>query len=414
MNLEYFIAKKIHFDKTTGKDVSRPAVFIAMLGIAIGLAVMIVAIAVVVGFKKEIREKVIGFGSHIQISNYDSNISYETQPIEFPNDLVAEIQSLTHVQNVSHFATKPGIIKTDDEFQGIVIKGVGEDFDWNFFSKNLIDGSVPIMRKDSTVNDVLISKLLADKLQLKTGDDFLTYFIQDKVRVRKFTVSGIYSTNFSDFDKMFVMADIHHVQKLNSWTDVQCTGLEINIDDYSCLEQTADDVYFLCGNRFDNNGAAYYVQTIREISPDIFNWLDLLDMNVWVILILMIAVAGFNMLSGLLILILEKANMIGILKSIGAQNYSIRKIFLYQSMFLVGKGMIWGNIVGLLFCFVQKYFGLVTLDAEVYYLAVVPIHFNVWYWLLLNISVFVISVLMMIAPSYLVAKINPAQSIRFE
>lgn len=414
MNLELFIAKRIHFEKKSKKTVSRPAVFIAMLGIAIGMAVMILSVAVVVGFKKEIREKVIGFGGHVRVTNYDANASYETQPIAFPADLREQISQTQHVRTVSEFATKPGIVKTDDDFQGVVVKGVGADFDWNFFSQNLLSGEVPAYRNDTTVNEVLVSKVLSDKMRLKTGDSFLTYFVQDKVRVRKFKVSGIYSTGFKEYDNAFILADIHHVQKLNGWKKNEVSGLEVNIDDYAHLDNCAEDIYFLCGNRFDENGAAYYVQTIREVSPEIFNWLDLLDMNVWVILVLMISVAGFNMLSGLLILILEKANMIGVLKSMGAQNYSIRKIFLYQSAFLVLRGMFWGNVVGLSLCLLQKMFGIVALDAEVYYLSVVPIHLTFVHWLLLNVGTFVISVLMMVVPSYMVAKITPARSMRFD
>ena len=414
MNLELFIAKRIHFEKKSKKTVSRPAVFIAMLGIAIGMAVMILSVAVVVGFKKEIREKVIGFGGHVRVTNYDANASYETQPIAFPADLREQISQTRHVRTVSEFATKPGIVKTDDDFQGVVVKGVGADFDWNFFSQNLLSGEVPAYRNDTTVNEVLVSKILSDKMRLKTGDSFLTYFVQDKVRVRKFKVSGIYSTGFKEYDNAFILADIHHVQKLNGWKENEVSGLEVNIDDYAHLDNCAEDIYFLCGNRFDENGAAYYVQTIREVSPEIFNWLDLLDMNVWVILVLMISVAGFNMLSGLLILILEKANMIGVLKSMGAQNYSIRKIFLCQSAFLVLRGMFWGNVVGLSLCLLQKMFGIVALDAEVYYLSVVPIHLTFVHWLLLNVGTFVISVLMMVVPSYMVAKITPARSMRFD
>lgn len=414
MNLELFIAKRIHFEKKSKKTVSRPAVFIAMLGIAIGMAVMILSVAVVVGFKKEIREKVIGFGGHVRVTNYDANASYETQPIAFPTDLREQISQTRHVRTVSEFATKPGIVKTDDDFQGVVVKGVGADFDWNFFAQNLLSGEVPAYRNDTTVNEVLVSKILSDKMRLKTGDSFLTYFVQDKVRVRKFEVSGIYSTGFKEYDNAFILADIHHVQKLNGWKKNEVSGLEVNIDDYAHLDNCAEDIYFLCGNRFDENGAAYYVQTIREVSPEIFNWLDLLDMNVWVILVLMISVAGFNMLSGLLILILEKANMIGVLKSMGAQNYSIRKIFLYQSAFLVLRGMFWGNVVGLSLCLLQKVFGVVALDAEVYYLSVVPIHLTFVHWLLLNVGTFVISVLMMVVPSYMVAKITPARSMRFD
>ncbi len=414
-NFELFVARRIHFSNNkSDKKVSRPAVRIATIGIAIGLAVMIIAVAVVIGFKKEIRNKVIGFGSHIQITNLDSNSTYETAPIVVDSQLITSLSALPEIKHIQRFATKPGIIKTEDQFEGVILKGIDNGFDWDFFNSNLVEGSILSFPDSTAGNGIIISKDLAQKLQLKLGDGFVTYFIQDKVRARKFTIEGIYATNFSEYDKLFILTDIRHVQKLNAWEPDEISGLEVLIKDYDQLEKAADEVYFKIGNQSDRNGSLYYIQTIKDINPQIFGWLDLLDMNVWVILILMLAVAGFNMISGLLIIILEKTNMIGILKAIGSSNWSVRKIFLYQSIFLIGKGMLCGNIIGLSLCLIQYFTGIITLDPNVYYIAEVPVSITFFSWLLLNIVTFIVSILMLVGPSYLISKISPAKSIRFE
>jgi len=413
VSLEFFIAKRIHFQQGR-KNVSRPAVRIATIGIALGLAVMIIAIAVVIGFKQQIRNKTIGFGGHIQITNFDNNNTYEMNPIKVDNALVKKISSLDGVNHVQRFATKPGIIKTDKEFQGIVIKGIDKGFDWNFFKSNLIEGKIIDVSGDTPSNQVIISKYLTNLLGLKLGDSFYTYFIQDRVRARKFKIVGIYSTNFIEYDKLILIADMRQVQALNDWTPDSFSGLEVLINDFNRIDEVGDAVYSITANRFNKEGSAYSTQTIKQLNPQIFSWLNLLDMNVWVILILMLAVAGFNMISGLLILILERTNMIGILKSIGATNWSIRKIFLYHSFFLIGKGMLWGNVIGLSLCAIQYFTGVVPLDPTAYYVATVPITFNWLYIILLNAGTLAASLLMMIGPSYLITKINPAKIIRYE
>ena len=413
MNLEYFIAKRIHFQQGK-KNVSRPAVRIATIGIALGLAVMIIAIAVVVGFKQQIRNKTIGFGGHIQITNFDNNNTFEMNPIKADKALIRKLASINGVTHIQRFATKPGIIKTDTEFQGIVIKGIDSGFNWNFFKSNLVEGKVVDVSGADPSNQVLISKYLANLLGLKLGDSFFTYFIQDQVRARKFKIAGIYSTNFVDYDKLFLIADMRQVQELNDWSPDSFSGLEVQIDDFNRIDEVGDAVYAATANKFNKEGDAYSTQTIKQLNPQIFSWLDLLDMNVWVILTLMLAVAGFNMISGLLILILERTNMIGILKSMGATNWSIRKIFLYHSFFLIGKGMLWGNVIGLSLCAIQYFTGVIPLDPEAYYVATVPITFNWLYIILLNIGTLVASILMMIGPSYLITKINPAKIIRYE
>jgi lipoprotein-releasing system permease protein len=413
VSLEYFIAKRIHFQQGK-KNVSRPAVRIATIGIALGLAVMLISVAVVIGFKNEIRNKTIGFGGHIQITNFDNNNTYEMNPIKADKALMTKISSIDGVKHVQRFATKPGIIKTDNEFQGIVVKGIDKDFDWKFFKSNLVEGQILDVSGDTPSNKVVLSKYLANLLGLKLGDSFFTYFIQDQVRARKFKIVGIYSTNFIEYDKLFILADMRQVQALNNWSADSFSGVEVLINDFDKLDQVGDAVYDATANKFSKQGNAYTAQTIKQINPQIFSWLQLLDTNVWVILILMLAVAGFNMISGLLILILERTNMIGILKSLGATDWSVRKIFLYHSFFLIAKGMLWGNVIGLSLCAIQYFTGIVPLDPQAYYVATVPVSFNWLYIVLLNVGTLLASLLMMIGPSYLITKITPAKIIRYE
>ena len=413
MSIEYFIAKRIHFQQDK-KSVSRPAVRIATIAIALGMAVMLVSVAVVIGFKSEIRNKAIGFGGPIQISNFEANSSYETNPIAPDAEFIEKIKANPAVKSVQSFATKPGIIKTETEFQGIVLKGINSDADLDFFKSHLVEGEFSVFSPDTLTNAVIISKYIANRLQLKIGDSFFAYFIQDQVRARKFVIEGIYNTNFVEYDKLFLLTDIRHIQNLNGWDSNQISGLEVVLTDFDLLDDIANEIYSLTVDYDQGNDIKYNVQTIKELNSQIFGWLDLIDMNVWVILFLMLAVAGFNMISGLLILILERTNMIGILKSLGSSNWSIRKIFMYHSFFLISKGMFWGNLIGLAICLVQYYTHFIALDPESYYVSYVPISFNLMYILLLNVGTFIASILMMIGPSYLITKISPAKIIRFE
>ena len=414
MNSEFFIAKRIYFDKEEGKKVSPPAIRIAIISMALGLLIMILSVFIVVGFKKEVREKVIGFGSHIQISNFNSNTSYDTEPIAISDTLLEELKAISNVRHVQKFATIPAIIKTDEDFLGIIIKGVDEGFDWNFFRQNLIEGDVLKLSPDSTIMDVLVSKEIANKLNLKLHDTFVSYFIQEPVRARRYHVVGIYQTNFVDYDKLFILGDIKQIRRLSGWENDMVSGLEILIKDYAKLDLTLEEIYYHLSVQTDRLGNHFYVRSIKQLNPMIFAWLDVLDMNVVVILILMILVAGFSMISGLLIIILERANMIGILKALGQNNNSIRKIFLYISIFIIGKSLFWGNLIALLIYFVQKYTGILKLDPEVYYISEVPMDFNLVSLFLINIGTFVVTLLILLGPSYLVAKISPAKTIRFE
>lgn len=414
MNLEFYIAKRIHF-RQDRKNVSRPAVRIAITGIALGLAVMLIAIAVVIGFKQEIRSKTIGFGGHIQVTRLDAGDSYQLLPVELTDSLSQLLLNTPGVNHIQGYATQPGIMKTQEDFQGIVLKGIDQHFSAAFFARHLVDGEV--FRTDSALTkDALISEKIAKLLKLKVGDDFFVYFIQDQVRARKLHVKGIYATHFEEYDKTYILTDIRHLRSLNKWQDNWVSGVEIVARDYDQMDNVNDQVQInlQAYQKQKNAGDMFISSTIRDLYPQIFSWLDLLDMNVWVILILMLAVAGFNMISGLLILILERTTMIGILKSVGATNWSVRKIFLYHSTFLIANGMLWGNVIGLIICAIQYFTHVIPLDPSSYYVAYVPVSFNWMYILLLNFGTFIASVLMMIGPSYLITKILPAKIIRYE
>ena len=411
----FFIAKRIFQNKEGEKDISPPAVRVAVISIALGLVVMILAVAIVVGFKKQVRNKVIGFGSNIQITNFNNNSYYEMKPVAVSDTLFTLLQMYPNIDHVQQFATKPGIIKTDDDSQGAVFKGVDENYNWDFFKQNLLEGEIPSIRSDSTITDVLISKKISDKLNLKLGDSFLTYFVrQDNVSPRKFHITGIYQTNFSDYDKLFILVDIKQIRRINQWDDDMASGLELKVKNYEQLDRTVEALYIEMQSHKDRLGNSLYTLSIKQLNPMLFAWLDVLDMNVWVILILMTLVAGFAMISGLLIIILERANMIGTLKALGENNANIRKIFLYVSAFLIGKGLFWGNLIGLSVCFIQKYTGILKLNPETYYLSQVPIEINWLAILLINIGTLIITLLLLVGPSYLVANISPAKTIRFE
>lgn len=414
MSFSLFIARRIYRESDGGKQVSRPAVLIAMAGIAIGLAVMIIAVAVVVGFKSEVRNKVIGFGSHIQITNLDAINSYETHPVVVDDSMMAALADYPEVSHVQRYSTKPGMIKTEEAFQGMVLKGVGPEFDPSFIKEYLLEGEVPVFSDSVSTNKVLISKDLAIKLKLKLGDKIYTYYIQDDIRARRLTIAGIYQTNFSEYDNLFLLTDLYTVNRLNGWQPGQVSGAELEVHDYDRLEDITYKVAADTDNQHDLFGGTYYVRNIEQLNPQIFEWLGLLDTNIWVILVLMMGVAGFTMISGLLIIIIERTNMIGVLKALGADNFTIRKTFLWFSVFLIGKGMILGNVIGLTFCFLQSYFQIFKLDPTNYYMDSVPVYFNFWFLLLINAGTLLSSVFMLIGPSFLITKINPATSMRYE
>ena len=385
-----------------------------MAGIAVGLAVMTVSVAVVLGFKHEVRDRVAGLGSELLITSLDAAQSYQTLPVEATDSLLRELSLISGVKRVQRYSTKPGMIMTDSAFIGMVLKGVGEDYDLEFLTRHIEDGEMPAFSDTVSSNSVVVSRNIADKLGLKVGDRLFTYYLDEDIRARRLTVAGIYMTNFTAFDEVTLLTDLYTVRKLNSWRSEQVSGIELKTDDYDKLEQTYDDVREMLRGREDSAGNEYYVRTVEQVYQNIFAWLELLDLNVWVILILMIGVAGFTMISGLLIIILERTQMIGVLKALGGSDSGIRKVFLIYAVFLIGRGMIWGNVVGLAICLLQDWLKIIKLDPEVYYVDAVPIELNLWLWLALNLATMTVSVLMLIGPSYLVSKISPSKSIRFE
>jgi len=413
LRTEFFIARRLTFAKESDKNFSRPIVNIAVLGISLGLAVMILAIAIITGFKNEVRDKIVGFGSHIQILNYDNNNSFEATPIRRNEGYYQIIKDMPSVKNIQAFATKAGILKTETDLHGIVLKGVDSDFNWDFFKKNLLEGDVFEISDSGRSNDVLISKYIANLLHLNVGDDATTFFIQQPPRMRKFYIKGIYQTGMEDFDKIFVICDIKHIQRLNDWQPNLISGYEILVNDINKIEETYLDVENLVGYDFFEDGSRLKVMSIKEKYRQIFDWLSLLDMNVWIILIVMLAVALVNMISGLLILILDKINMIGILKAIGAYNSQVRAIFMYQGLFLILKGLLWGNIAGIGLSLFQKYTHIIKLDPASYYINTVPINMQWDLIFLLNIGFLVITFIMLIFPAMVISKISPDKTIKF-
>ncbi|MEN6456613.1 MAG: FtsX-like permease family protein [Prolixibacteraceae bacterium] len=415
MNTELFIARRLFLSREQSQHLSRRIVRLAIAGISLGMVVMILAVAIVVGFQQEVENKVNGFAAHLQIVNYDNNQSYQTRPISTDQVPINRIKNIAGISHIQKFATKPGMIKVEDEIQGVVLKGIGEDFDWSFFEKNKVRG-IKIRLDSARTDQIWISEQLAEKLKLNLGNPFRMYFLNEneKVpRIRQFTVGGIYRTGLEEFDLMFVLVDIRHIQRLNSWTENQVSGYELyinNTDHPDDLEAQVRNEVILA----QRDEVSLQVVNTKRKFPQIFDWLNLLDMNVWIILALMIIVAGFNMISGLLVIILERTQMIGILKSMGAANVNIRKVFLYLSAFLVGKGLLWGNLLGTSLCLIQYYFKVVHLDPTSYYVSTVPVNLSFTHLLLLNLGALAVTMLMLIAPSWFVSRISPEKTIRFD
>ena len=413
MNTELFIVRRLIGSRKEGRSFSRSIVGIAMFGIALSLAVMIVAVAIVTGFKQEISNKVTGFGAHIQIQNLDSNLSYETAPVPSGLESVARIREIEGIKNVQPFAIKAGIIKTGEEIHGAVLKGIDKSYDWSFIEEHLTEGELFHVSDTVRSNDVVLSMSTARLLNLGLGDRFTMYFIQDPPRARTFTITGIYNTSLEQFDMLYIFADIKQVQRLNNWDKGEVSGYEVLIDKMDNLSEISRKVREQVGIDFLDDGSRLKVETIQQKNAQIFDWLKLQDMNVIVLVILMVVVAGFNMISGLLILILERTNMIGILKALGTSNVSVRKIFMYQSAYLTLVGLLWGNLFGLGICLAQKYLNLMPLDPASYYLDTVPINLNLVHILLLNLGTMLITFLFLLIPSMIIARISPDKSIRF-
>jgi lipoprotein-releasing system permease protein len=409
---ELFIANRFNREERDNKSMSRPAVRIAIIGITLGLAIMLISIAVIVGFKREVRNQIIGFGSHIQVMSYNNYNSIQSEPITLTPQLDSLLKTTPNVRDIQHIATQPGIIHTEEAFQGILLKGVDSTYNWDFFSQNLIEGTT---LSDSIKNGTIISSAIAHTMNLKIGDSYTVYFASNNgLRARKFTVVGIYQTTFADYDKLYILTDISHIQRLNQWADNQFSTLEILVNDYSRLNQTSADLFNKIIIYSHNTDILYRVETIESLTPQIFDWLDMLDMNAIVIIILMLAVSGFCVISGLLILILERSATIGLLKSLGANNWTIRKIFLIQSAYLISRGMLWGNIIGLAIIAIQHFTHAIPLDPTSYYVDYVPVQLSLSGWLLINIGLAIASILMLVGPSYFVTRISPAEAMRKE
>jgi lipoprotein-releasing system permease protein len=403
---EWKIAKRLYFSEEGDARSSRPAVRVALGGIIMGVMVMIIAISVVVGFKQEIVQRVAGFGSHIQVVNFDNNSTYELQPVRITDSLLTILREIPHVVSVSPFASKPGIIKTDSTFQGIVFKGI--DY-WDYFADNIVKGSLP-----QNDNEVLVSSELANILSLDVEEPILCYFVEDNLRVRKLYISGLYNTCMTEMDRLFVLGNTSVVKRLNAWDENQVSGIEILVDDLHNLEDVSDAVYFATANRLDQEGNAFYTQNLQQLNPQIFGWLDLLDMNVVIIILLMLCVSGFSIITGLIILILDSVSLIGTLKALGADNSFIRRVFVYQALMLIGKGMLWGNVLGIFLCVLQSLTHMIPLEASTYYVSYVPMAFSWGWWLLLNVGTMLVSWIILLAPSAIVSQISPAKVMHFE
>ena len=406
MNLPFFIAKRISFNSE--RTFSKLIVRIAILGIMLGLSVMILAVSIVKGFKSEIREKIRGFAGDIQISKLDLNTSYESASFSISNSSLSKILADSGVEYAQAFATQPGIIKTSEEVEGVVLKGVDKNYNWDYFEKILVAGRV-IDFSDSLKagTQIMISKYTADRLKLKLGDDFLMYFIENSLRKRKFKIVGIYNLGVEEVDKLFVIGDLELIKRLNNWSATEVGGYELRVNDFNKLDEIESRVY-------ENLDLKLKSYTVKQNYPSIFEWLSLLDVNTEVILVLMLAVAVINMISALLIMILERTNMIGVLKALGSTNWEIRKIFLYNAVYLIGLGLILGNILGVGLGLIQANTHFIGLDQASYYIDFVPVQLELLDILALNAGTLLISLFVLLVPSLLVTRISPLKAIRFK
>ena len=414
MSVPFFIAKRIYKDDDNKKSVSRPAIAIATTGVAIGIAVMIISVCIVLGFKHTIRDKAIGFGGHINVGNFVSMHGGNIERICMSDSMIKAIKAIEGVKDVGRYAQKEGILKTDNDFLGVVFKGIASEYDTTFIHNNMVEGAIPHFTDSASSNSIIISKTMADLLRLKAGDKVFAYFINENVRVRRFTIAGIYRTNLTQYDKTICFTDLYTTVKLNGWQHDQADGAEVIVNDYDQINDIAERFVSNINRRTDHYGQTYSSATIQEINPQIFSWLDLLDLNVWIILALMLCVAGFTMISGLLIIILERTNMIGLLKAIGSRNSQIRKTFLWFATFIIGRGLVIGNIIGIGLMILQKTTGLIRLDASIYYVDIVPVEINIPAIAAINILTLALCLLALIAPSFLVSHIHPAKSMKYE
>jgi len=407
MNTSLFIAKRLYNTKENNNNYTRPIIRIAILAIALSVAIMILSVFILSGFKNEISNKVFGFGGHINISKFNYNQSYENDPIFLNPDIFSKIESLDFVSSIHPFATKAGIIKESDEILGVVFKGVDKNYNWKFFDENLISGELPVFNDTTTSKNVIISKNISNKIKLDVGDDLVMYYVQKPTRVRKFKVIGIYNTGLAEFDEVVVIGDLKHIQKLNNWQGNQVGGYEVITNNVSNIELFSE----IIDENIDYDLKAL---DIKQKYPQIFDWLRLQDFNVLIILILMLIVGGVNMITSLLIIILEKSRLIGILKAIGATNWNIRNVFIYNSLYIIFNGLFWGNLIALTFSICQNYFDLISLDENIYFMSFVPVKIELMSLFLINVGTIIICYLILVIPSVVISKISPAKSIKFE
>jgi len=411
LSLEYFIARRLITAKDYKSSISAPIIKIAISAIAIGIIMMIVSVATGIGLQQKIRDKVSAFNGQIIISNFDNNNSEVTlTPISKKQDFYPDFKSVPEVSHIQAIATKAGIIRTENAFEGIVFKGVGGDYDWNNIKEYIVEGKVPDFSK--TLNEeVLISRLLADRLNLKVGDNFNTFFIKEEQgkmpNSRRFKITGIFNSGFQQFDATYIIGDIRHIQRINKWTPDQVGAFEVFVKDFDNIKTTGIQVYDQTSSNLDT-------KTIIEKYSYIFDWLQLFDFNIVVILGVMILVATINMVVALLVLILERTQMIGILKAMGANNWTVRKIFLYNAFYLIIRGLFWGNLIGIAILLIQQQFGVVQLNPENYYVNQAPVYLNWGYIALLNLLTITICFIVLLIPSYIITKISPVKAIRFD
>lgn len=409
MNYELFIAKRIIAGKEYKNSISSPIIKIAISAIALGIIIMLISIATGAGFQHKIRDKISGFKGHIQITNYDDNSSeVSITPLDKNQDFYPEFKNITGIKKVQVFANKAGLIRTEKDFSGIIFKGVSADYDWSFFKEYLVEGKLPNLNQQR-VRDVLLSKTLVDNLNLKLNDTINVHFFKANRKLPsryKLIIVGIYDTGFNQFDKNMMIGDIREIQRLNNWSENQVGGFEVLIDNFDEIQIKGNEVYSATGSTLNST-------TIIDTYDMIFDWIELFDNNTWFIIAIMILVASINMITALLVLILERVQMVGILKALGSDNWSVRKIFLYNATYLILKGLFWGNVIGIALLLIQHYFGVITLDPVSYHVSTVPVSINILGILLLNIGTLVLCFLMLIIPSYIITKINPAKSIKF-
>ena len=411
MNLEYFIAKRLITAKHFKSSISAPIIKIAISAIAIGMIMMIVSVATGIGLQQKIREKVSAFNGHIIISNYDNNQSEVTLvPISKKQDFYPKFTSVPEVSHVQAIASKAGIIRTETAFEGIILKGVGADYQWNNIKEFIISGRLPDYSRGIN-QEVLISQFLANRLNLKVGDNFNTFFIKENQNqppnIRRFKITGIFNSGFQEFDATYIIGDIRHIQRINKWKPDQVGAFEVFVNDFDKIKTVGEEVYQQTASTLDT-------KTIIEKYSYIFEWLKLFDFNIIVILAVMILVATINMVVALLVLILERTQMIGILKALGTNNWSVRKIFLYNAFYLIIRGLFWGNLIGISLLLIQRYFGVIQLNPENYYVNQAPVYLNWGYILLLNLLTITVCFMVLLIPSYIITKISPVKAIRFD